>query len=119
MNCREAESVLLYDTLDNNGAYTLLRMGKNPGKESVERLKAALRIIYYKYAAEKNVPREIVYSCGVILHFANECNQSTKSSSLTKDILTVVSDIQLRAFDVLAGDVAEQWIVKATEPAAG
>ncbi|MEQ9586517.1 MAG: hypothetical protein RJS97_00855 [Parvibaculaceae bacterium] len=113
MTTDSAETMLVHDTQTEEGTYFLLRLGKDPGDGACMRLRNALRTIQARYSASSSVPRDVAFSCGVILHFAQECRRNLEDSGLT-NLVGNVDDIQQGAFDVLAGTVADEWAVPRT-----
>ncbi len=104
MDISDAERLLLFDTQHEPGTYTRLRLGENPGSEAIDMLRRALELIGDKYAVDSVIPREIAYSCGVILHFATECQWSLKKSGLS-ELIDAVTVLKQGAFNVLAGNL--------------
>ncbi len=65
-----AEARILVSAItEDEGTYTLLRMGRDPGLKRVAELRQALRLLAREFADAKEFPRDIAYACAVILHF--------------------------------------------------
>lgn len=112
MTISEARQILLTDTLDPDGIFTQLRLGEVPSEEGINRLRIALRILWRELAAMDSVPRDIAFTCGLILHFKEECINNLRSSgnasgASLNSVERAVNELTQGAFDVLAGKDAE------------
>ena len=104
MGIDEAKELLRFDTQEDAGAFTRLRLGQDPGSEARSGLLDALRTIQRADAEMSCVSRSIAVSCGIILHFATECNRNLNSSGASHDALESVAGMSQGAFKVLMGD---------------
>lgn len=111
MNISEAEEILHDDTHENDGTYTLLRLGLDPGAEALHSLVSALRIIRQRYSDEQSIPHQVAFCCGIILHFDSECIRNLKAADAPQSLIDSVDDLNLAAFNALAGNIADEWSV--------
>jgi hypothetical protein len=104
-----AKKIILFDVFDEGGTFVRLRLGENPADESIKRLRLALRTVWRELSPVANVPRDIAFACGCILHFTQECFSNRKKAVTDSERAFEIEilDIAQGAFDVLAGVNAE------------
>lgn len=115
MTPEEAARVLEHATQEDDGIFTELRLGNDPGQEMMHRLELALRVLWRHWKSEPALPYGIAYSAAVILRFEAEAQSNLRSSRLPvrPELLEVeLSRVSQGAFDLLAGDVALTWTVR-------
>jgi len=113
MTPKEAEQLLVHAT-DHGGMFTELRVGNDPGQEMMAQLRLALRVLWRHWKSHKAIPFNIAYSAAIILRFKSEAIRNLNESNLTpreKLVSDELEDIAIGAFDLLAGEIAESWIV--------
>jgi hypothetical protein len=114
MNPDEARLFLARATADEDGVFTQLRLGKDPGHEQMLKLRLALRVLWKKWKSHDLLPVEIVRSAATILNFKEEARSNLKdlSDTIRGDRGNELEDLVIGAYDLLVGDVAEQWTVR-------
>ena len=103
MSQEEAERLLIHHALQEDGAYTRLRMGEDPGIVDTENLMEALRVLRRHFLESDQIPRQIAISCGVILHFQSECQRNLTEAAAPESLIHTVSVLGQEAFNVLTG----------------
>lgn len=116
MGTKEAREYLTRATLDSDGIFTRLRLGRRVEAESARMLGEVLRQLWREFRSNDWVPRDVAYSCAIILNYADECisniqDNQDESVCGRRDLEDMVRSISQRAFEVLAGLPAEEWIV--------
>ena len=111
MDISDAELILRDATINSDGTYTILRLGQDPGVEALHSLYSALHLIRRRYADDQYIPHQIAYYCGIILNFASECLQNLKAKGAAKHLFYSVYDLEMAAFNTLAGRIADEWSV--------
>jgi hypothetical protein len=112
MTFDEARAKLAHDIFADDGTFVQLRLGNDPGKEAISRLRLALRILWRELSAVGTIPRDVAFACGSIIHFADEAIQNTERSIIGRTEKCSASemailDLAQGAFDVLAGAAAQ------------
>jgi hypothetical protein len=113
MSADQAREVLRAATSDQDGTFTLLRLGEDPGASRVHELRLALRVLWRHWMVADALPRDIAAAAAIILHFhfegARNIAESRRSRSALGDEL---SDLEMGAFELLSGPMAETWTVR-------
>jgi hypothetical protein len=114
MNVDEARGVLEESVYNDDGTYTRLRLGQDPGEDQIQLLRQALRVLWKHYLSSDTLPRDIAFRCGVILHFQGECRSNIRESESIQEnrkspLEGQAAQIAVDAFDVLAGEIAFEW----------
>ena len=102
MDIRYAEGMLYYHTLENDGGYTLLRLGQDPGAETVKNLRTAIQLIGETYANEEFIPRKIVLAFCIIMHLRDECLKNLETEGAPKEVFEYVHLLEQDAFNAIA-----------------
>jgi hypothetical protein len=110
MNASDAIQILVHAVLADDGTFTLLRMGQDPGEERFSELQRALRILAPELADATVFPRQIAFACGVMLHFKEECISNLQHFEgdhvgHRKTVVNYVGDLCQDAFNVLSGEI--------------
>lgn len=113
MTSKDIIKTLRDETMNSDGAFVLLRLGEDPGIDRILRMRKALRIIWEEFALKAEIPHELAFICGMIIHFSRECrgNLQDKPEAVRDRLLASVEDLALGAFEVLAGDRAREWTI--------
>ena len=77
----EARAVVRAATWDDDGTFTALRLGRDPGTDRVHELRLALRVLWRNWKAEAALPFDIAQAAAVILHLRSEAEQNLRSST--------------------------------------
>jgi hypothetical protein len=115
MTAEEAQRQLLFDTSEEQGAFLQLRLGNDPGTESMTRLRFVLRVLWNHYKSQGALPYDISFAAGMILRFQDEASRNVRASgrSVRDRLLSFeLPDVVLGAFDLLAGPIAQEWTVR-------
>jgi hypothetical protein len=115
MTVDEAQRQLQFDIEDDHGTFLQLRLGQDPGPESILRLRLALRVLWKHWSSQPSLPYDVAYGAGVILHFQSEAIRNLRASgtAVRERLLTFeIPDLVQGAFDLLAGSIAELWDVR-------
>ena len=110
MSHDRAKDVLRAATLNDDGTFTLLRLGFDPGVERVSELRLALRVLWRHWKNERALPFEITLPAAIVLHFSSECY----ANDLAKEHLLrdQVRDLGQDAFALLSGAAAEGEVIR-------
>src|SRR5688572_15609478 len=107
MNPEEAARVAWSATRDDDGAFTLLRLGRDPGAERVHELRLALRVLWRHWKSHETLPFEVSTPAAVILHFHGEAERHLRENGgdapRLDRALHELDDLSLGAFEVLLG----------------
>ena len=106
MNVGDAERRLLSDTEENDGTFSKLRSGIDPGETDVQRLISALRILHHANREGHFLPRDITRAAATILHFRFEAegNLRDSKSPIRPELVNELSDLSQAAFNLLVDE---------------
>jgi hypothetical protein len=109
MSYAEATRILICAIAEDDGTFTLLRMGQDPGPNRIAELRQSLRLLARELADANEFPRDIAYACGVILHFEDEGISNLRhfhgDESAKETVLNHLRNLSQDAFNVLAGEI--------------
>lgn len=110
----QARAIIHSATWDDDGTFTVLRLGDDPGKERVHELRLALRVLWRKWKAENALPFDIAQAAAMMLHFRSEAEQNLRASGrgLRQGIEEELRDVAQGAFELLSGRDAESDSVR-------
>lgn len=118
MNPDDAKAQLVFDTCQDKGTFTQLRLGNDPGPDSIKRLRIALRVLWRHWKSRHALPYEIAHSASIILHFRREATENLRIARpqiWQSRIRFELDDLAQGAFDLLAGSAAESWTIGRTD----
>ncbi|WP_425397945.1 hypothetical protein [Aeoliella sp.] len=101
MTVEEALKLVQRETLESDGAYTILRLGKNPGPERIAALQQSLMVLESGLKEKESLPRSVVEPCALILHFADQALQNAEETGLLEEIRMHVIWTKQAAFNLL------------------
>jgi hypothetical protein len=106
------EQELLSAVQDDDGTFTLLRLGKSTPTHAIDNLRVSLRALFR--LAEQGVPlsKEVIFACSKILYFKEECLNNSASTEAFERVENMVNDLAQCAFEVLAGSYANEWLAR-------
>lgn len=112
MKPEQAREILRSATLDDDGTFTTLRRGQEPSESLIRELRLALRVLWRHWKSQDALPFDICRSAAMILHFYWEARQNIEHiASGRRPIWDSLSDLELGAFELLCGRVAESFTV--------
>jgi hypothetical protein len=114
MSPEEARAILCKGTRDDNGTFTTLRLGEDPGRERVHELRLALRVLWRYWKAHDALPFDIAQQAAVILHFQSAAEQNLAARRHASPSVTTSElwDLAQGTFELLSGRVAERDAVR-------
>jgi hypothetical protein len=109
MTPEQARAIIRAATWDDDGTFTVLRLGQDPGKDRVHELRLALRVLWRSWKAEAALPFDIAQAAAVILHMRSEAEQNLRASTreLRPGVVDELADIAYGAYELLLGSDAE------------
>lgn len=110
----EARTVLHDATWRDDGTFTILRLGEDPGVARTRELRLALRVLWRHWKTNDGLPFDITSSAASILHFRSESerNLATSNVKMRDEIGNELSDISQGAFELLFGPNADAFVVR-------
>src|SRR3954471_20539766 len=81
MTAEVATSILRSATWDDNGTFTILRLGEDPGADRARELRLALRVLWRHWKSHDALPADIAQAAAVILHFRSESEGNLRAST--------------------------------------
>ena len=108
----QARAVIRAATWDDQGTFTVLRLGEDPGKDRVHELRMALRVLWRNWKAEAALPFDIAQAAATILHFRFEAEQNLRATVLRHGIADELADLAQGAFELLCGHDGECDVVQ-------
>jgi hypothetical protein len=101
----DAIELLLHAVWNDDGTFTLLRNGVDPGTERMKQLSDALTVLWFHYRDMDSIPTSISHAAATIVHFRYEAKDNTKD--LRDSLRNELMDVFYRAYNVLSGAVAD------------
>jgi len=120
MSPEYAQQILHSATWDNNGAFLLLRLGEDPGRDRIAEVRRAIFELWLHWKDKPALPFELVHDAAHILRMAPEAVSNLRSggSVVRPDIFTDLARLEDAAYCFLIGPYGEhtwgrngeQWI---------
>ena len=107
-----ASELLLHAILNEEGTYTLLRNGVDPGTERMKQLSNALGVLWFHYRNEDTIPISISHAAASIIYYQIDARENTKH--LREQLWLELIDISVYAYAVLSGAIADSFELPVT-----